>query len=288
MAVAVTLPMFLPPPPFFFQRNSESDRADDNICRNRLSRGANEALFRLPMGDLVAKMGRIFLGKPYTPYTLEESGPERLVVNLREFDCVTFCETSLALARSIKLHVQSIEGYRAQLQLIRYRGGAIRGYCSRLHYFSDWIGDNEKKGVVKDITRELGGVLDKRLINFMSRHRNSYPRLAEETTFEELITTEERLSIRKRFLIPKEHIGNMLNMVNNGDIIGIASSEEGLDVAHTGIALKEGGITKLLHAPTVGQSVQISQGSLSDYLAVHSTQSGVIVARPVDPVAHDV
>jgi len=31
------------------------------------------------------------------------------------------------------------------LKLIRYRQGKINGYSSRLHYFTDWLRDNEQK-----------------------------------------------------------------------------------------------------------------------------------------------
>ncbi|HTR99403.1 MAG TPA: DUF1460 domain-containing protein, partial [Bacteroidota bacterium] len=59
----------------------------------------------------------------------------------------------------------------------------------------------------------------------------------------------------------------------------------GLDVTHTGIAVREGGVTKLLHAPNVGKQVQITSGSLAQYLAAHRAQSGIMVARPLDPSA---
>jgi len=44
---------------------------------------------------------------------------------------------------------------RAQLQLVRYRGGIIDGYPSRLHYTTDYWYDNERKGVLKVVTRQI-------------------------------------------------------------------------------------------------------------------------------------
>ena len=230
------------------------------------------------------EMGKTFIGRPYAPGTLEQSGPERLVVNLREFDCVTFCETSLALARSIKMHKSSVEGYQKQLRLVRYRDGVISGYASRLHYFCDWIGDNARKGVVEDITQDLGGVPDERTINFMSTHREYYPRLSDQTVWAQIVAVEKQLSTRKRFVLPKDQVGKVLDQIDTGDIIGIVSSELGLDISHTGVALKEGKLTKLLHAPNVGHSVQISHGALTEYLASHPAQTGIMVARPLGPV----
>jgi hypothetical protein len=256
---------------------------DETIILKRLGRGNDEDLFRLPMGDLVTEMGRSFLERPYQANTLEEQGDEHLVVNLRVFDCVTLCETSLALARAVKLHAGSTGGYCGQLQLIRYRSGVINGYASRLHYFSEWIADNERKKVLRNITSELGGRKDRRTLNFMSSHREAYPRLASDVNLAAILAAEKGLLATQRYLVPKEKVEGVLGRIQNGDIIAITTSVDGLDVSHTGIALREGGTTRLLHAPNVGGQVQISRGSLSEYLNAHEKQTGIMVARPLDP-----
>ena len=43
------------------------------------------------------EIGKFFLGTPYVTGTLETEGAEHLVVNLREYDCVTFVENVVAL-----------------------------------------------------------------------------------------------------------------------------------------------------------------------------------------------
>jgi hypothetical protein len=258
-------------------------RADETIILKRLGRGADEDLFRLPMGDLVAEMGRSFLERPYEANTLEEQGEEHLVVNLRAFDCVTLCESSLALARAVKLHAASSRAYCAQLQLIRYRSGIINGYASRLHYFSEWIADNERKNVLRNITGELGGHRDRRDLNFMSLHRGAYPRLASGADLAAVRAAEKGLLAVPRYFVPKEKVEGVLEMMQNGDIIAITTSLKGLDVSHTGIAVRDGGVTRMLHAPNVGYQVQITPGSLSEYLRAHEKQTGIMVARPLEP-----
>lgn len=255
--------------------------ADEALILDRLEKGKNHS--RLPEGDLVAEMGRSFLGRPYGANTLEEEGEEHLVVDLREFDCVTLCETSLALARAIKLRIRSVEGYSAQLQLIRYRSGIIRGYPSRLHYFSEWIADNEEKKILKNITMELGGGKDSRRLDFMSAHREAYPRLSSAKVFDAITATEEKLAAIPRYVLPKERVEGILGMIRSGDIIAITTSVAGLDVSHTAIAVREGGTARLLHAPNVGERVQYTSGSIAEYLHRHAQQSGIIVARPLDP-----
>jgi hypothetical protein len=278
--------------PFSLSRARPAARAqkpvlatDETIILKWLGRGVDENLSRLPVGELVAKTARGFLGRPYEANTLEEQGDEHLVVNLREFDCVTLCETSLAMARSLKLHEGSVEGYCAQLRRIRYRFGVIDGYPSRLHYFSDWIADNEQKKILRDVTKDLGGRRDGRTLNFMSSHVESYPRLASARDVAAIDSAEKRLSGTPRYFLPKEKVKDVLGRIEDGDIIAVTTSIAGLDVSHTGIAVREGGTTRLLHAPNVGHQVQISSGSLSEYLSAHGTQTGIMVARPLDPQA---
>ena len=76
--------------------------ADEQIFANTIERARQERLDTLPIGEIVAQVGTWFVGTPYIPYTLEAPGPEHLVVNLREFDCVTYVESMLALARVIR------------------------------------------------------------------------------------------------------------------------------------------------------------------------------------------
>jgi len=56
----------------------------------------------------------------------------------------------------------------------------------------------------------------------------------------------------------------------------------GLDVAHTGIALWVDGELRLLHAPLVGEVVQISEASLAERILRIDGQDGIIVVRAVE------
>lgn len=123
----------------------------------------------------MVRVGREFLGTQYEAHTLEQPGEEQLVVYLRGFDCVTFVENVLALSRCIKKQVSTFEAVENELQEIRYRKGVLDGYPSRLHYFSEWIEDNAAKGVVRNVTAELGGQSYRKTINWITRHHDAYP-----------------------------------------------------------------------------------------------------------------
>lgn len=257
--------------------------SDEQICRRKFDIAIRESLSARPIGEVMVAIGSSFLATPYQPKTLETSGSERLVVNLRALDCVTFVENTLALSRCVKLGRTTFDAYREQLRLIRYRGGVIDGYASRLHYFSDWIADNEEKGILSDVTREVGGEPLTRPIHFMSSHPESYSQLEDEAVLEEIRRTEQRLNARNRYFVSTRQLNENPSILMPGDILGITTKIEGLDIAHTGMVAITNGQVRYLHAPLSGGSVQLSERSLPEYLEEYKNHTGVMVARPVEP-----
>ncbi len=274
---------FLLPPSFIFG----SKKADPNqeTCTTKFEFAASERLVDKSMSEVMAAIGHSFLDAPYKGHTLEVGGKERLIVNLQEFDCVTFVESTFALARCIKLNKMTFDDFKKQLQLIRYRGGKINGYPSRLHYFSDWIDDNEKKGLIKNVAHELGGVPYDKTINFMSTHRSSYKQLGNGANFQAITNTEAELNKRPHFYLPKLNIQDAREAIQDGDIIGITTSIDGLDITHTGMAFRLQGYLRFLHAPLSVGTIQITKRTIVDYLAVYEKHTGIMIARPVEPKA---
>jgi hypothetical protein len=268
----------------------EETERDWAIARGTVTWARQQGLQALPVGELVALLGPTFVGAPYVPGTLEAPGAEGLVVNLRTFDCVTFVEHVLVLARLVRDSAVNPEAdepfrsqYRAELTRLRYRQGVLDGYASRLHYFTEWIDDGVAKGLLEDVTPALGGIPDARPIHFMTSNPTAYRQLGEDPTLVERIrATEATLSARTRTYIPESRIAELEAGIQSGDIIAAVSTLDGLDIAHTGIAIRHEGRIHLLHAPLVGDSVEISLVPLAERIQGISRQSGIRVARPLD------
>ncbi len=268
-----------------FSHFGKAQTDDRVICNRTFSFAFEHKLIEKPIGDVVTEIGKQFLNFPYEPNTLEHSDSEQLVVNLHSFDCVTFVENIAAIARCIKKNRLSFDEYQRQLQLIRYRNGIANGYASRLHYFSDWIAENVRKGIVRNTTQELGGQVYQKKINFMTSHRDKYKQLNNDSVFSSLKTIEDSLSSVRMYVISKSQIRSCQSKIRNGSIIAILSSQQGLDVAHTGIAIRlEDGSLHYLHAPNVKGNVKISNESLEEYVQRHSRFTGIIVAEVNEPV----
>lgn len=246
----------------------------------------------LRFGALVARLGESFVGTTYTPATLEPPGAERLVVNLRELDCVTFVENMLSLARFVRHDgVAALENpvrarfqYEGYLRDLRYRNGVLAGYPSRLHYFSDWLADHERRGQVRLMARDLGGRRDREPIDFMSHHVPAYRQMADSSVRLAIAAVEHRLNAGPgRWFIPEDRIAAAADRIEDGDVIAATSTLPGLDIAHTGIALWHEGKLHVVHAPLVGKTVEISALPLADRILASKTQDGIMVGRWIDP-----
>ncbi len=222
------------------------------------------------------------LDVPYVAGTLEGNKREQLVVNLRELDCTTFVECVVALTLTSANEDPSFTTYKRVLQGLRYRNGQIDGYLSRLHYFSDWVMQNEQRGVWQELTPNYSDVHFPIKFSFMSQHRNSYPILKDSCELiDQIIDIERALSRHPLYYIPKEHLQNKqsLHWVQEGDIIAITTPIEGLDVVHLGIAIRVEGEMRLLHASSVAKRVVVDRRSLADQVSHYKSQSGIRVVR---------
>ena len=225
------------------------------------------------------------LGKPYVYHTLEGNQHEQLVVNLRAFDCTTFIETTLALALA-RHEVQAKQNpaqletiFRRYLTKLRYRNGQIDGYASRLHYLSDWLQDNERKGILQDVTRELGGMQVQKAVNYMTAAVHKYPPLADPAVYRQMAQVQTAISEQPFHFISSRQFRALAHKFREGDIVMLTAARPGLDMRHAGFATWRNGKLYLLHASSDRKKVVLTQQPLADYLLANKRLSGVRVAR---------
>ena len=290
-AFALTLPpSLLDYPEFGFDAPSEADAVRLRAWATALrSAGMNRS--SVPLGRRAIKVGELAIGTPYEPYTLEAyikaggdpKSVEPLTVSLTRFDCVTLVESSLAVARaSDDTAKPSWQRFSREVERMRYRGGKRRGYTSRLHYFSEWISDGQKRGLLEDLGRDLGGVNDTRPLRFMTEHRSSYPALADDEVFREIGKMERSLDGQPRWVIPAEQIAGVENRIQTGDVLAFATAIPGIDVTHAAFAYRgNDSVLRVLHAPLSGGAVEITRSTLPEYVAKIKRSTGILIARPL-------
>ncbi len=291
-AVALALPFSLRPDLAFAER-AEGFDSDTYVLRAwsaaLRSQGMNQPSH--PLGTRAIHVGELAIGTPYEPNTLEAyiasggnpAGIEPLTLSLTRFDCVTLVESCLAVARASRASTRpQWKDFSHEVQRMRYRGGVREGYTSRLHYFSEWIADGERRGLVRNIGAELGGVVDDRPLRFMTEHRSSYRALADDRVFAEIGTMEKRLDAAPRYVVRSERIPEVADSIQTGDVLAFATSIPGLDVSHAAFAYRgNDSVLRVLHAPLSGGVVEITRSTLPEYVAKIRRATGILVARPV-------
>lgn len=230
--------------------------------------------------SIVINIARCFEGTPYMASTLEFS-PEMTTVNLDGLDCTTYVETVMALAVTAGEQRLSWHDFVYNLEKMRYRRGTPDGYSSRLHYFSDWIMENTQRGIVREVTDRLPGAEFKvKTLDFMTRNRDRYPALADDTEFQRMKSAESAYRSHRYPMIASSRVSKAtLGALRPGDIVAFVSKTDGLDISHIGFIDIRGGKVRLLHASSRGGKIMLDPLPLSDYLRRNRSIAGIRIIR---------
>ena len=230
---------------------------------------------------LIEFYARQLLGTPYVAHTLE-GDQEMLTINIHELDCLTFIETLYSLTRATLNRRYSWRDFAANIENIRYRGGELGDYSSRIHYISEWIIDNHIRGNLVEITPDLPHV-DYMIknIDYMTHHTDSYRQLKNDSVMVEKIRRYELR--RHRFPYVKRSWLNdkaVKAALRSGDFVSLVTKTEGLDVSHNGIIIVDDkGDPYLLDASMSGGKVMLESKPLFKYLERSKTNIGIRVFR---------
>lgn len=252
----------------------------DTTLINEMLIEASARKFNTPE-DRVAFFARKFIGTPYAAHTLEVE-PEMLTVRVDSLDCTTFVETAMALAMTTGEGRSSWRDFVYNLRRLRYRGGEVDGYPSRLHYICDWAVDNTHRGNFKDVTMLFPGAnYLMRSIDFMSTNRDKYPALTDDDNFRRIRDLENGYR-RHRFPYVKSSALTAKvtkNVFHDGDIVALVTKINNLDVTHMGIVVLEKGEPYLLHASMTDGKVEISKHDLAEFMRRNRQWLGLRVFR---------
>jgi hypothetical protein len=264
--------------------------------------------------DRATAVGLAARGTPYRAHALDDylkagGSPETepLTVSLADFDCVTFVEACLAIGEMASAGAPADWGrFGREVERLRYRNGQRFGYPSRLHYFSEWIADNVRRGRLRDIGQELGarppgGSLHR---TAPSTHRSPAAPSPRATTgpaatplhdlqprplprphegvFRAIQAQERALDPATRWVVPTDRIPEVQDRIESGDVVAFATSIEGLDVTHASFAHRTAdGVLRILHAPLSGGAVEVTSRTLHQYVRGLGRGTGILVARPL-------
>ena len=203
-------------------------------------------------GARIEMLSQGFLGRPYVANPLIGSAQmkEVFTASIDGFDCITYVETILALARSSK-----VDEFVEWLRRIRYENGQVE-WRRRNHYMTSWIRNNTRIGVVREIAATAGFITKNRILNVVP----------------------ELPPARARFrCIPKRFMPRLAAKLRSGDLIFFASTRSHLDIFHCGIIVRQPGGLFIRHAARSRQAVVDQE--LPEFLK-NNRMAGVVVVRP--------
>lgn len=198
-------------------------------------------------------LSRRFLGRSYKPNPLIGSAhtAEVFTASLDGFDCVTYIETIVALARA-----SSVDDFTEWLRKIRYERGRIQ-WKRRNHYMTRWIRNNVREEVISPVSMPAVPTLTR------ERVLNVVPGLDPQRT---------RIKCVSKAAVPR-----LERHLQTGDLIFFASTRKHLDVFHAGIIVRDDKTVFMRHASR-SQGLVVEQ-ELSEFLSTNR-MAGVIVVRP--------
>jgi hypothetical protein len=223
------------------------------LSRRRVEQLLSKTKYERSAVSRIDVLSRQFLGYPYKPNPLIGSAgtAEVFTASLDEFDCVTYIETIVALARAYK-----VDDFIEWLRKIRYERGRIQ-WEKRNHYMTLWIRNNLRKGIVRPVSMPA--------VPTRSRERvlNVVPGLVAQRT--------------RVKCVPKQAVPRLDPHLHSGDLIFFVSTRKNLDVFHAGIIVRNGQKLFMRHASRSQGSVV--EQELSEFLKANR-MAGVIVVRP--------
>lgn len=174
-----------------------------------------------------------------------------------KYDCTTFVETVAALARS-----RVAGDFFKNLVAIRYKDSA--GTFEARNHFpeADWIPNNEKAGILKDITVDVAGVakltarVEKKMIDrgvWLAQQTKSG---AVNRTIASVTEKQWSKPIEARVsYIPIEKLDSAMEHLPHGAILNFVRSNDPRQpvlITHQGFVVKEKGMVLLRHASSAG------------------------------------
>ena len=260
-----------------------------------VARAQREGWRELPIGERTARVALAMVGTPYRGYTLEiDDHIEAPSVNFNGQDCWTTFEISLAFARMLRAKDGGYtpDDLLAYIEANRYRGGRCDGsYLSRHHFLEGLFADNERRGLMTNVTRRFQGASAERLsrsIREMTVMWKSYRYLRNNPGLRpQMSRIEAQVSALPVYHIPKGRVAAVEGEIQNGDILAITCRDQGSYTSHVGVAWRDAsGALRIIHASSPRNAGQvIVDQRLSDYLYHYSNHAGVIVARPTEAPA---
>lgn len=200
-------------------------------------------------GQRIIAAAKALEGIPYAP-AADNDSIGTIMVRLDSLNQREFIYVVLAAAKTAQLTVPTIREFERNLESISRKKGKDEGFPSQFLYASDWIVDNVYRGNLKDMTEYLdGGSYRTKTLDYVSRHPELFPAMADSTVREKVKVTEFGFRSHRIPHLKKQSIGNknVKELLKNGDIIIMSPMDADFDIYDIGFITFENGEPTYIH-----------------------------------------
>ncbi|MEN0065652.1 MAG: N-acetylmuramoyl-L-alanine amidase-like domain-containing protein [Myxococcota bacterium] len=208
--------------------------------------------------DRLDRLSAHFVGRPYLAFTLvgDATTPEEPVARLDGFDCVTYAESVIALARS-----QSPSDFGRELRALRYDRGRV-DWAARNHFMNRWIERNQRDGWVQPVL-------------------SSAQVSTGEVRHLDLLSGYEAQSWAVTY-VPVSALERLAAAAEVGDVVAFVSRKPNLDTFHVGLLVPPQGELPLRVRHAGRKAGQVIEQPLHEFITINDVP-GLLLARPVPP-----
>src|SRR5262249_31604420 len=99
---------------------------------------------------------------------------------------------------------------------------------------------------------------------------------------------EDEINARPTKFVPMGQLAAAQSKLKSGDIVGVATSEPGIDIAHTGLVIvDDAGVPHFMDASSSKKKMKVTlePGPISGALNWSKKLTGAVFARPLEPAA---
>ena len=130
------------------------DSGTESTIIQMASNARQQAIGNKPFGEIMQWVAYQMLGKPYVGALLDKKTPEYLFISTEQTGCMLFMEHVFIISKLIQQNRLDINNLTDGIAKVRYHGNV--SYCTRNHYFKDWIISNSTQ--LQNVSESLAGI----------------------------------------------------------------------------------------------------------------------------------
>lgn len=202
-----------------------------------------------------------------------ESDTVSFTIDIHTFNPLSFLSTCVALTQAYETSsAPNWRDFAGKYENVRFKGGKIGNYSSRMMYAADWIADNIFRGNIYDATQRVEGLNVKRReksIYYISKNKDSFNALSDPLKLDLIKMLEMGFRNHQIIYISNGDLtnpGRYKKTAKDGDIVFLLSPDESLDCREMGIVCFDGDDLRFIQVSIPREKIVMEELPFENYV----------------------